>query len=372
MLALTFLISVPQTAHAKTACQPLLDKIESTPREELVSLLEEVIQCDKSVLDRNYKLFVRASGDVDTLTALSLKAIELEAYSPIWASLEKLKDYKAREKVASTLGAMCEDNKHILPFLQGGYFAMRGRAFGMWTPAFTECPSEGLTNWMVEQAAKPPSRNYDEKYNALLNALIERQGASAIKSLEPAAIAASKVGGPFATVLDKMRDAVKPTELGAKVSPENQAALIDAYERIGSAGIKPEDATKIADKLYQDGFKDKAAELLPSVYADRLRPDGSLLYAVSSVESCDGRAVVHVATVSEPAKRWVIQGDVEAPARAFKPRLKCKTEGDWPVLTTGPLQSEDELEAWATSQAQVWTDKKLDVKVRTEKPITLP
>ena len=44
-----------------------------------------------------------------------------------------------------------------------------------------------------------------------------------------------------------------------------------------------------------------------------MQSSGGLLYGIASVESCDGQAVIHFAQATEPAKRWSILADIEAP-----------------------------------------------------------
>ena len=100
--------------------------------------------------------------------------------------------------------------------------------------------------------------------------------------------------------------------------------------------------------------------MLPAIYPNAVKADGSFDYAAVSVElaDCDGTksAVLHSAVVTEPGTRYQFQGEVETPMREFKPRLaKCSSEGEWVVLLApAPIN-----------------DKGYEVKVRSEKGVTL-
>ncbi len=354
-------------------CDGLLAKLEDTPRDKLPALFEEVVACSPRAAEKSFKDFVRASGDVPSLVDLSLKAIELEQYQPVWDMLEQITDYRVREEVAHRVGALCQDQVGVLPFLQGGYFAANERAFGMWAEAFTTCPSEGLTAWMLEKVGDPPARTYDDRYNSLLDALVARLGEKALTPLERAAVAASQRGGPFLSILEKMHDAVRPPTIGTPLDATMKRRLAEAYLRVGTGGVRPEQAAAVADRLYQQGFKEEAASLLKVVYGDRVQTDGRLLYGLASVEHCGGQAVVHVAAVYEPSKRWTIQPEVDEPARAFKRRLKCETDGPWPVFVTrSPVATLADVEAHGDEVAKRYAEKRLMVKIRKEKPIELP
>ena len=76
----------------------------------------------------------------------------------------------------------------------------------------------------------------------------------------------------------------------------------------------------------------RSGELLKITYADRLK-DGRLSYGVVAVEAgeCKGKkqAVLHVATVTDPAKRMVVLQEATGPIRASNPKLKkCETD-EW-------------------------------------------
>jgi hypothetical protein len=155
------------------------------------------------------------------------------------------------------------------------------------------------------------------------------------------------------------------------MSEDDKGKLRDAMGRIAE-GAQPASARIVADRLYQLGYGDAAAALLPKVYPDRVQGNGSMLYAVASIEACSGSTVVHYAQVTDKAKRWVISEDVTAPARAFKPRLKCTAEGEWPVMATPePVSNKADIEAWVQSLADAETGKGSETKLREEKTIAL-
>lgn len=365
------LIALLSTALAG-GCDALVESIPTTARDGLSALLDKVVACDKKEAEKSFKAFVRASGDVDTLVDLSLKAIGHELYQPVWDMPEQLTEYKARTELAQRVGGLCQDQIGVLPFLQGGYIAANDRAFRIWSDAMVTCGSGQLAEWVRTRAADPPSRTYDDKYSALLDVLVKREGPKSLKTLVRGAVVASERGGPFTTVLEKMSAAVAPAEIGAQMTKENKERLADAYVAVGNGGVRPEQAALVADRLFQNGFPVRAASLLKVVYGDRVQADGTLLYGLASVEHCGGRAVIHVASVYEPSKRWSITNDVTSPARRFKARLKCETPNGWDVVTTpSPLTSEADVEEWAAQLEKEWTAKKLVVKLREEKPLIL-
>ena len=113
--------------------------------------------------------------------------------------------------------------------------------------------------------------------------------------------------------------------------------------------------------------------MLRRVYPDRVTDAGRLLYGAAAVEACDQQAVLHVALILEPAKRWSILADIEEPLRAVKPRLKCTSDGPWPIVATSePLTGSDALGEWADAQSKQWADQGYDAKTRREKDVVLP
>ncbi|MEZ4317257.1 MAG: hypothetical protein R3F61_07125 [Myxococcota bacterium] len=363
-------ILAPVSASAAN-CTALVDKVPKTEKAQLAGLYGEVVQCDKALAEQSFNTFMRASSDTDVLVDLTLKAVAFEIYQPVWDMLEEIPDYQARSTVAQRVGALCRDNVGVLPFLRGGYYAMNDRAFSMWSESFVSCPSEELTEWLKSEIASPPERTYDDKYNSLLTATVKRLKGDALAPLTKAAVVASERGGPFTNVLEKMQEAARPGGMGSQMSDADKQRLTDALVEVGKR-VRPEQAANVADRLYQSGARVEAAGLLKTVYGDRVQPDGRLMYGLTITEHCGGEAVVHVAAVYEPSKRWSVQDDVTPPARAFKQRLKCDTGDPWPIrITPSPVRGEADVDAFAAEVETTWADKNLVVKIRKEKPITL-
>lgn len=366
------LLGATSTSHA-AACDALASKASAVKGEQIVTTFRELARCDAKLAERHFYDFMRSSTDVGTLVSLSLAALDAGVFQPVWNMMEKVPDYSARDEVAKGVGAHCADHSSVLPFVQGGYSALGDRQFNSWREALGACDAPALVTWLEQTAANPPAVAYDEKYNTIIESLVKKKRVEALPLLEQAAIAAGKSGGPFSTLLDRMADAVRPATFGGKVAPEDQKKLEDALGRIAAA-VPPEQARLVADRLYQNGAEEAAAALLPRIYPDRVQAGGKMLYGVAAVESCDKEAVVHYATVTDPARRWSIVDDVTDSARRdFKPRLKCTAEGDWPVLTTPePAVSKGEIDTWAAALVEEWGAKGLTAKLREEKGIDLP
>lgn len=368
LLALLPLLSAPALAQD---CAGMADKASKLKGEALANAFAKVVACDRAVAEDRFGVFVRASGDVPTLVDLSLRAIDGELYPPVWGLLDKVPDYPARAEIAQRVGALCQDRPGVLPFLQGAYYAVGGRQFTQWSPALVSCVSTDMGKWLEAEVAKPPERAYDEKYIAMVDAHIAKAHHDALPALERAAVASSSSGGPFSTLIEKLHEAARPAKVGAKMTEADTAALVGALTRVGNA-VAPEQAALIADRLHQAGATVEAAALLPRVYPSSVQSDGSLLYGVIAVESCNKQAVLHTSVVREPAKRWVVQDAVERPARSVKPRLKCQVEGRWPVFTTPePISDRNALSAWVATVVAQWEAQGLDVKTRSEKDIVL-
>jgi hypothetical protein len=367
-VALTALV-LPGLAHAN--CDVLVKRAESAKGEALVGAYKELLACDKGKAEAAYNDFLKHTGDVPTMVGLSLAAIEHQVFLPVWTSLEKLKDYSARDEAAGAIGAACQDNAQVAVFLKGAYHGLKNIQFSQWDDAYVACPDPDLNAWLLDRIQDPPAMSFDEKYGTILSIWVARHGASAIDSLQAAAVTASKKDGPFNSILESMDRAVQPASYGAEVSPADAKRLSEALVAIAKQ-VDPERARFVADRLYNGGFEAQAASLLPRVYPDRVQGSGDLLYGVAAVETCDTNVVVHYATVAEPAKRWSIQADVEPLARAFKPKLKCS--GDpWIVLVTPePVSSAKDVDSWVDGLLPQWSTKGMTVKKASEKGIDLP
>jgi hypothetical protein len=81
---------------------------------------------------------------------------------------------------------------------------------------------------------------------------------------------------------------------------------------------------------------------------------------------------VHWAGVTDPAKRWSILTDVEAPARAFKPKLKCTAKDAWPVLATPePVKDSAEIQKWVDGVVAEYAGKGMSASAKGEKDFAL-
>lgn len=370
LLASTLLIaSLPAQAGK---CDTLANRAKSDKGEKLVEGYVKLVACDAAEAETHLPAFQKATeGDVGLQTSLALAAIDAKRYTAVWAMLDGVKDYSARDDIAEQVGAACGEHPEVVTFLQGAYFGLRNTQFGKWDKALYTCESEALGTWLDATVAKPPTSAYDDKYNAILGALVARRAVDALPVLQRAAVEAANNGGPFNTIIEHMNEAVRPPDLGADTTPEDAKALENALVSVAEA-VAPEQVAMVADRLYNAGAEAAAASLLPRVYPDRVQADGSLLYGVASIENCDGSAYIHWSWVNEPAKRWSIMTDAAPVARSFKQRLRCDTEGDWPVVATSePVAGTGDVEAWAAELEKQWANKDLVVKLKKEKPFRL-
>jgi hypothetical protein len=373
MIASLALALLVPAAHAGK-CDSLLARAEKDKGAALAASYGKLAACDKEQAEQHYKRFMASANDVESLVALSSAAIEAEVWNPVWQQLDNISDYDVRDQVAEQIGAACADNDKIVPFLQGAYFGLKDIKFQQWSRAYEACEAEALTTWLDGQVAKPPQKVYDEKFSALMTAYVDKKKAGALPTLAKSAIAAAEAG-PYDAILMKMDEAVA-TELGGTLSDVDRKALEAALIEVARA-VSPDKARAVADRLATAGSQKAAAKLLPSIYPDRV-VDGGFLYGAASVEAgeCKGEktAILHVAEVSEPGKRWLILEDTEGPMRAFKPKLKkCDVEGgDWPVsVTPEPVKSGKEIDAWVETLEKAWSEKGYEVKVSGEKGVSL-
>ncbi|MCB9742200.1 MAG: hypothetical protein H6741_18545 [Alphaproteobacteria bacterium] len=356
-------------AHA--ACDKEVQSVNKTGQ-ALVSGYESVIKCDPKVAEQVFPQFMAASGDLDTLVALSLVAVEADIWKPVWEMPGKIKDYEVRDEVAEAVGGLCAENEKVVAFLQGAYFGLRDVEFARWSDAVVACDVEPMEAWLANQVQSPPAKVYDDKYTALVEIYVDRHGVDALDELAVAATKAAENNGPYESLLAKMDEAAAPG-LGDEPDPAAMKALEDTLIEMASK-LPPEKARAIGDRLANSGSDAKAAALLPSIYPAAVKGDGSFDYAAISVEAgeCKGvkTAVLHVATLNEPGKRYAVQADAEAPMRTFKPRLKkCSMDdGAWQVVvSTDPITGSDGLNALYDTVSASWAEKGYEVKRRDEK-----
>ncbi len=371
MRSIAAALAITLAGPAAANCDSIAKKAQSVDRSQVAPTFGKLVACDPGVAESHFDDFMKASGDVDTLVALALVTIDAGLYTPVWGLLDNIPDYSARDEVAAAVGSKCAEHEGMLAFIKGAYVGVGDRQFGQWREALRSCSAEGLTAWLEEVTAAPPTTAYDKKYTTVVEAYVRHKKAEALPVLQAAAAKAGAEGGPIGDLLDQMAEALRPEGLGARMSDDDKATLRDAMSSIAETA-KPDAARAVADRLYQLGYADAAAALLPKVYPERVQGNGNMLYAVASIEACSGLAVVHYAQVTDKAKRWVITDEVTAPARAFKPRLKCTADGDWPVMVTPePVASKADIEAWVQGISDAETAKGNETKLREEKAIAL-
>ncbi|MFZ5478222.1 MAG: hypothetical protein ACOZNI_15755 [Myxococcota bacterium] len=370
------LLSLTAAAFAAT-CDTHLAKIGGLAPEAVAPAFTELAKCDKKVADANFNRYLEKATDTEAVSALFAAAVDADVWNPVWGALSKITSYEARDEIAGTLGASCTEKPKVVSFLQGAYLGLRDVDFATWSDAYAACNADPLWIWMDGVVRKPPTKSFDEKYDALLGLYVKKQRADALPALTEAAIAAGSGSGPFDAIVEKMGAAVAP-ELGSRVSEADKAKLEEALVQVAQK-VPPPKAHRVASQLSKSGSDAAAAKLLPVVYPDRVQGGGGFLYGALGVEAadCGGKkqAVLHYATVTEPGKRWSIQRDVEPMLRAAKPKLgkECQVHGDWPVLTTPePLKASGDGEAWVESVQADWEKNGYAVKVQKEKGVTLP
>jgi hypothetical protein len=338
---------------------------------DVAPAFQAVLACDRAQAEAGFGAMVRNAGDVESLLPLSLAAIDAEMYGPVWEIAEVIRDYGQKNTLARGIGSACADHPNVAPFVQGAYFGLRGPAFTTWAKALETCESAALREFVATTAGRPPAVPYDEKYAAVVDAYVADQGAAAIDTLKAAAVAAAGTGGPYDALLGALESAARPR--GGAASPEDRARLVAALAAIG-AEVGPDRVGPLADRLLALDAHTEAGALVPRAWPDRRRADGTFLYGVAAVEACDGAAVVHVAAVTDPGKRWSLTDDAGAAIRAARPRLRCAAPTPWPVtLTTGPIADEAALETWFEGQVSAASaGGTIDAKRRDEAPVALP
>ncbi len=366
-----------QASPAEAAsCDSLLKKVDSAQGEAIATAFSALAKCDKTVAEDNYGKFMAKATDADSLVALSSASIEADVWNPVWQQLSKIKDYDARDEVAQRVGESCGGSEKVVSFLQGAYFGLRDIDFQQWDDAYVACDAPAMLEWMEKQVATPPNRVFDDKFNALLAVYVQKKRSAALPTLAKAAALAAE-NGPYDAILIKMDEAVAPS-LGEALSTEDQAALESALIEVARA-VAPDKARAVADRLANSGSQAAAAKLLPAIYPDRVQSGGGFLYGGAAMEMADCKgtktAIIHVAEVIEPGRRWLIFQDASGPMRTFKPKLgKCTAEGgEWAVsFTSEPVKSSKEIDPWVESISQGLVEKGYEVKTQSEKGLRLP
>jgi hypothetical protein len=370
------LAGVLASSPAEAACESLVRRATASSGTALATNFKTLARCSQDEADASFDSLLPRAKNVDTLVALSMAAIEVDVWNPVWRVLDHdALDYDVRDQISGQIGSRCESNPKIVAFLKGAYFALRGIQFQQWDDAFIACQSPDLNQWLIQQAEKPPSSMFDEKYNALLGIVGARMGADALPVFANAAIQAAN-DGPFDAILMQMDAAVQPG-IGEPIKPDEQVQLEKELVKIASA-VNRDKARSVADRLANAGATEAASQLLPTVYPDRMTSSGGFEYGAASIEraDCDGKktVVIHLARVEEPGKRWIILNDIRVPMQSVKPKLgKCTTEGsEWGVSTTPePIASSKDVDNWLATIEKQWSDKGYAVSTRKEKTIIL-
>ncbi len=374
-MLLTTLVATLSPALAGS-CDALVARIGSLDADAVATAYTALVKCDKKAAEANFDAHVKRATDSDALSALFLNAIDAEVWKPVWPALSKVTSYEARDQVALGVGEACAEHPKVVPFLQGAYFGQRDIEFQQWDDSFRACADPGLAAWVEQQVQAPPDRLFDEKFNTLLEIFVKARKVDSLPALAAGAVKAA-AAGPFDPMIQKMGEAIAP-DLGAQVTADDQRKLEEALVSVAKR-VAPDKARKVADQLANAGADAAAAELLPTLFPDRVQGGGGFLYGAVAVEAgeCGGKktAYLHFASVTEPGKVWSVVPLIEGPLRATKAKAgkDCTNVGaPWPIITSPePQKSASEIEKWvATIQAE-WERKGYAVKTQKERGLAL-
>jgi hypothetical protein len=376
-MLLPALVAAFAPASAAT-CDAQVAKVGSLAAADAADAYAALVKCDKKVAENNFKAFLEKATDADAAVALFLVAVDSEVWTPVWGSLSKVTSYEARDEIAQRVGEACTDHPKVVSFLQGAYFGLKDIEFQQWDDGFRACADPALGAWVEKQVAAPPSKQFDEKYNALLDIFVKARHVDALPALTTGAVKAATGNGPFDPMLQKMGESVAP-ELGGQTSPEDQKKLEEALVSVAKQ-VPVDKARSVANQLANSGADAAAAGLLPTLFPDRVQGGGGFLYGAVAVEAgeCGGKkaATLHYATVSEPGKRWSIVSDLETPMRAGKAKLgkDCTgVESPWPIVyTPEPVKAAGDVDKWLQTIQADWEGKGYAVKAQKEKAFSLP
>lgn len=363
-------ILIPQSAAAASKCDTYLRRAGTAKGADLVAAWSSLAGCDKDLATANFGEFMRHSEDLETLSALALAAIDREAYTPVWQMMGQV-PYEFRDDLARSVGAACGTHANIQPFIQGAFYGLRGGDFKRWSGALTGCTDEGYVTWLASAVEDPPSVSYDEKYDAILDAWVKVRGQEGLPQLQAAAVKASEGDGPFNMVLERIERAVAPEGYGGELDAEHRAILEESLVAVARQ-VGPERAQQVGSRLFDAGSERAAASLLRAAWPDHVQSDGTLIYGVAAIESCDNQAVLHWTVASDPGHRWSVLDDVTPRLLASRARLRCTASGDWPVMVTPtPVANANAAEDWVETLLTQWAGKVAEAKLREEKRIAL-
>ncbi|MES2644659.1 MAG: hypothetical protein V4850_34545 [Myxococcota bacterium] len=373
---MSLLVAFAASAAYAASCDAQLAKIGTLTSDATPGAFSDLATCDRKVAEANFNRYLERATDSDAVVGLFLAAVDSEVWNPAWGALSKITSYDARDEIAQRVGESCVSRPKVVSFLQGAYFGLRDIEFQQWDDAFKACADPGLSAFVEKQVSAPPSKMFDEKFNALLDIYVKERRVEALGALTTGAVKAAKDGGPFEPMLMKMGEAVAP-ELGGQTTPEDQQKLEDALVSVAKQ-VAPDKARGVANQLANSGADAAAARLLPTLYPDRVQAGGGFLYGAVAVEAgeCDGKksAILHYAAVAEAGKRWAIVAAVQPALRGTKAKLgKCTAvESPWAVLTTPePVKTAADADKWVESVQADWEKKGYAVKVQKEKAVSI-
>ena len=258
-LLLSFVLS---NAHAK--CEGYVRKASSASGKRVIQALKNTHACDPIVAKDNFFEFMKRANDLETLSSLSLTALELDPI--LWEAVGripgKISDYSMRDALTKNLGAKCSEVESLRKFLKASYVTMGDNDFGRWDDAYIDCRDKEIEDWLVGIVEKPPQKSFNDKYNTMLSILVKKKAVEALPHLEIAAIAAAE-NGPYGDILRATEETVA-TDFGGDISPENKKALEDTLLAIAQK-VDTQKAKDVAFQLASSGSEDKAAQLLPTI-----------------------------------------------------------------------------------------------------------
>ena len=372
MLSLFFLV-FGNTAEAK--CEGYVRKAAKAKGKVVIQNFKQAYACDPEVARANFFEFMKSANDLDTLQRFTLTAIELD---PIfWEHAgkvpEKISDYSMRDNLTKGLGSECSQYESLRKFMQASYITMGGNEFSRWDEAYVTCTHADIDTWIISRIENPPAQQFSAKYNTMLDILSQKKAVKALPHFEVAAIAAAEKG-PYKDIVRKITDTVTPP-IGEKMSAENREALETSLLNIAKKVDKSK-ASDVAFQLAAAGSEDKAAQLLPTIYADQY--NNGFTYGVAAIElgKCKGdkkEAAIHFAELSDKKVVWSVLETATTTLRKSKAKLsKCESEGDWSIVLTGsPISSAKEIKPWTEGLKEDYEKKGYKVKLQKEKKITI-
>lgn len=360
------------SAYAK--CEGYVRKAAEGKGKVVIDSFKQAHACDPEVAKNNFFEFMKSANDLDTLQRLALTAIDIDPllWDVVGSIPGKIPDFSIRDQLTIALGKECGANENLRTFMKSSYSTMGGTSFGNWDDAYIHCTHEDIENWLVERVEKPPAQKFSDKYNTLLDVLSKKKGSAALAHFQVAAIAAEKEG-PYKDVLREISDTVAPP-IGGTMSPSDKEALENTLLAIAQK-VDKTNASDVAYQLAGAGSEDKAAKLLPTIYADQYK--NGFTYGVAAIElaKCKDQkqAVVHFAELNDKKVLWSVREEATATLRASKAKLdKCESEGDWNiVITATPLSDSKEVKTWADELVNEYSGKGYKTKGQKEKNITI-